>query len=48
MGVAIAVEDKIKKVKMLKSTGIIYTFLVTTVLAVFLSENSVSDSLYIF
>lgn len=46
MGVAIAVEDKIKKVKMLKSTGIIYTFLVTTVLAVFLSENSVSDSLH--
>ncbi|MDE5855357.1 MAG: hypothetical protein K2H19_09915, partial [Ruminococcus sp.] len=46
MGMAIAVEDKIKKVKMLKSTGIIYTFLVTTVLAVFLSENNISDSLY--
>ena len=46
MGMAIAVEDKIKKVKMLKSTGIIYTFLVTTVLTVFLSEKNISDSLY--
>lgn len=46
MGTAVAVEDKIKKVKMLKSTGIIYTFLVTTVLAVFLSENDISGSLH--
>lgn len=45
MGFAVVAESRLKDVKMLKSTGIIYTFLATTVLSVFLSCGTVSESL---
>lgn len=49
IGAAILFEGKFQKLKMLRSTGIIYTFLVTTILAVFISNNSISASVrYIF
>lgn len=48
MGAAILLENKIQKLKMLKSTGIIYTFAVTTVLAVFISNDSISASVHYF
>lgn len=44
MGLAVIAESRLKDVKMLKSTGIIYTFLVTTILSVFLSCGTVSES----
>ena len=49
MGTAIVVENRLRKSKMLKATGIIYTFLLVTVFAVFLSEGSISGSFaYLF
>ena len=49
MGTAIVFENRLRNSKMLKSTGIIYTFLLTTVFAVFLSGDSLSYSLrYLF
>ncbi len=46
MSAAILLENKIQKLKMLKSTGIIYTFAVTTILAVLISNDSISDSVH--
>lgn len=46
MGLAVIAEGKLKNVRMLKSTGIIYTFLVTTILMVFLSCGSIRESLH--
>lgn len=49
MGVAITVERRLRNSKMLRSTGIIYTFLATMIIAVFLAESSISGSLrYIY
>ena len=49
VGTAIVAENKLRKSKMLKSTGIIYTFLFVTLAAVFLSSNTIADALsYIF
>ena len=45
MGAAIIIENKLSNSKMLKATGIIYTFILTTLFAVFLMGDSVSDSL---
>ncbi|MCM1133123.1 MAG: hypothetical protein NC340_06590 [Ruminococcus flavefaciens] len=44
MGLAVIIEGRIKNIKMLKSTGIIYTFLATTILMTFLSCGSIGDS----
>ena len=49
MGTSIVIEKRLSNSKMLKATGIIYTFLLTTVFAVFLSCDSLKDSFrYIF
>ncbi len=45
MGTAIVVENKLRKSRMLKATGIIYTFLLVTVFSVFLASGTVSDGL---
>ncbi|MDE5569822.1 MAG: hypothetical protein K2I82_04115 [Ruminococcus sp.] len=44
MGLAIIIEGKLKNIRMLKSTGIIYTFVVITILTVFLSCENISES----
>jgi alginate O-acetyltransferase complex protein AlgI len=44
MGASIVIENRLSNSKMLKATGIIYTFLLTTVFAVFLSCGSLEDS----
>lgn len=45
MGAAMIVENRLSGLKMLKATGIIYTFILTTVFAVFLSGDSIGYSL---
>lgn len=45
IGIAVIIESKLKNIKMLKSTGIIYTFVVITISVVFLSCESIGDSL---
>ena len=44
MGTAIVVENRLRKSKMLKATGIIYTLIAVTVLSVFLAEGSLTGS----
>lgn len=44
MGAAIILENRLSGLKMLKATGIIYTFVLTTVFAVFLSSDSIGYS----
>lgn len=46
MGLAVVIEDKLRNIKMLKLTGIIYTFLVITILSVFLSCDSITESFH--
>ena len=43
MGTAIVVEGRLRKSRMLKATGIIYTFLLVTVFSVFLASGTLSD-----
>ena len=43
MGIAIVVESSLRKSRMLKATGIIYTFLFVTVFSVFLECDTISD-----
>ena len=45
MGTAIVIEGRLRKSRMLKATGIIYTFLLVTVFSVFLASGTVSDGL---
>lgn len=45
MGAAIVIESKLKNIRMLKSTGIIYTFVVITILSVFLASESIGEAL---
>lgn len=45
IGIAIIIESKLKNIRMLKSTGIIYTFVVITISMVFISCESISESL---
>ena len=44
MGSAIVVESSLRKSRMLKATGIIYTFLLVTSFSVFLANDRVADS----
>ena len=44
MGTSIVVENKLRNSRMLKATGIIYTFLLVTVFSVFLASDTVSDA----
>lgn len=44
MGLGLLIESKLKNIRMLKSTGIIYTFLVITILSVFLASGSISEA----
>lgn len=46
IGIAIIIESKLKNIKMLKSTGIIYTFLVITISMVFISCESTGESFH--
>lgn len=43
MGTAIVIEGKLRKSRMLKATGIIYTYLLVTVFAVFLASDTVGS-----
>lgn len=44
IGIGIIIESKLKNIRMLKSTGIIYTFVVITISMVFISCESISES----